>query len=44
MEDFYTAGAFDDLGVPVMVLGKHMKQPWEPGGIMMSGRRGKRCP
>jgi hypothetical protein len=44
MEDFYTPGAFDDLGVPVMVLGKQMKQPWEPGGIMMSGKRGKRCP
>jgi hypothetical protein len=45
MEDFYTPGAFDDLGVPVMVIGKQMKQPWEPGGIMMAGRRGmKRCP
>ncbi len=44
MEEFYTPGAFDDLGVTVMVLGKQMKQPWEPGGIMMSGKRGKRCP
>jgi hypothetical protein len=44
MEEFYAPGAFDDLGVPVMVLGKQMKQPWEPGGIMMSGKRGKRCP
>jgi CobQ/CobB/MinD/ParA nucleotide binding domain len=44
MEDFYTPGAFDDLGVPVMVLGKQMKQPWEAGGIMMAGKRGKRCP
>ena len=44
MEDFYTPGAFDDLGVPVMVIGKQMKQPWEAGGIMMAGKRGKRCP
>ena len=45
MEDFYSPGAFDDLGVPVMVLRKQMKQPWEPGGIMMAGKRGKpRCP
>jgi hypothetical protein len=45
METFYTPGAFDDLGVPLMVIGKQMKQPWEPGGIMMAGRRGKkRCP
>ncbi len=44
MDDFYTPGAFDDLGVPVMVIGKQMKQPWEPGGIMMAGKRGKRCP
>jgi len=44
MEDFYSPGAFDDLGVPVMVIGKQMKQPWEAGGIMMAGKRGKRCP
>jgi len=45
MEEFYSPGAFDDLGVPVMVLRKQMKQPWEPGGIMMAGKRGKpRCP
>lgn len=44
MEEFYVPGAFDDLGVPVMVISKQMKQPWEPGGIMMAGRRGKRCP
>lgn len=44
MEEFYAPGAFDDLGVPVMVIGKQMKQPWEPGGIMMAGKRGKRCP
>jgi hypothetical protein len=44
MDDYYTAGAFDDLGVPLMVIGKQMKQPWEPGGIMMAGKRGKRCP
>ncbi len=45
MEEFHTPGAFDDLGVPVMVIGKQMKQPWEPGGIMMAGKRGKqRCP
>lgn len=44
MQEFYSPGAFDDLGVPVMVLSKQMKQPWEPGGIMMSGKRGKRCP
>ncbi len=34
-------GAFDDLGVPVMVIRKQMKQPWEPGGIMMAGKKGK---
>jgi hypothetical protein len=44
MEEFHTPGALDDLGVPVMVIGKQMKQPWEAGGIMMSGKRGKRCP
>jgi CobQ/CobB/MinD/ParA nucleotide binding domain len=44
MEEFYTPGAFDDLGVPVMVIRKQMKQPWEAGGIIMAGKRGKRCP
>ena len=44
MEEYYREGAFDDLGVPLLVIGKQMKQPWEPGGIMMAGRRGKRCP
>jgi len=44
MEEFSSPGAFDDLGVPVMVIRKQMKQPWEPGGIMMAGKRGKRCP
>jgi hypothetical protein len=44
MEEFYSPGAFDDLAVRVMVLRKQMKQPWEAGGIMMAGRRGKRCP
>jgi hypothetical protein len=44
MEEFYTSGAFDDLGVPVMVISKQMKQPWEAGGIIMAGKRGKRCP
>ncbi len=42
MDQYYREGAFDDLGVPVMVIGKQMKQPWEPGGIMMAGRRSKR--
>lgn len=44
MEAFYAPGLFEDCGVPVLVIGKQMKQPWEPGGIMMSGKRGKRCP
>ena len=45
MAEFCTPGEFDDLGVPVMVIRKQMKQPWEAGGIMMAGRRGKmRCP
>lgn len=44
MEEFYVPGAFDDEGVPVMVIRKQMKQPWEPGGIMMAGKRGTRCP
>jgi len=44
MEEFYAPGRFDDLGVPVMVIRKQMKQPWEAGGIMMAGKRGKRCP
>jgi hypothetical protein len=44
MEEFYSPGAFDDLGVPVMVIRKQMKQPWEAGGIIMAGKRGKRCP
>ncbi len=44
MEEFYRAGAFDEAGVPVMVMRKQMKQPWEPGGIMMAGKRGTRCP
>lgn len=42
MEDYYRDGEFDDLGAPVFVIGKQMKQPWEPGGIMMSGRRSQR--
>jgi len=44
MEEFYAPGAFDAAGVPVMVIRKQMKQPWEPGGIMMAGKRGTRCP
>jgi hypothetical protein len=44
MDEYYREGAFDDLGVPMLVIGKQMKQPWEPGGIMMAGKRGKRCP
>lgn len=44
MEEFYTPGAFDGEGVPVMVIRKQMKQPWERGGIMMAGKRGTRCP
>lgn len=44
MEEFYSGGAFDDEAVPVMVIRKQMKQPWERGGIMMAGKRGTRCP
>lgn len=44
MEEFYAPGLFDGEGVPVMVLRKQMKQPWERGGIMMAGKRGTRCP
>ena len=44
MDRFYAAGGFDDLGVPVMLIRKQMKQPWEPGGIMMAGKRGTACP
>jgi len=44
MEQFYVPGAWDGAGVPVMVIRKQMKQPWEAGGIMMAGKRGKRCP
>ncbi len=44
MDAYFAPGLYEDLGVPVMVLSKQMKQPWEPGGIMMSGKRGKRCP
>ncbi len=42
MDRFYSPGAFADAGVPVVVIRKQMKQPWEPGGIMMAGRRGIR--
>jgi len=44
MDEFYTAGAFEREGLPVLVLRKQMKQPWEAGGIMMAGKRGTRCP
>lgn len=44
MEPYYAPGAFDDLGVAVLVIRKQMKQPWEPGGIMMSGRKRTLCP
>lgn len=44
MEDYYAPGAFDAAGVGVLVMRRQMKQPWEPGGIMMAGKRGKRCP
>jgi hypothetical protein len=44
MDRYYSEEAFAGLGVPVLVIGKQMNQPWEPGGIVMSGRRGKRCP
>ena len=32
-----------DVGVPLLVIGKQMKQPWEQGGIVMSGRRRPSC-
>jgi hypothetical protein len=44
MEEFYVPEAFAAAGVPVMVIRKQMKQPWERGGIMMAGKRGTRCP
>jgi hypothetical protein len=44
MAPYNVPGAWDESGVPVMVLSKQMKQPWEAGGIMMAGKRGKRCP
>jgi len=44
MDRFYTAERFSTLGVPIMLIRKQMKQPWEPGGIMMAGRRGNACP
>jgi hypothetical protein len=44
MEEYYSPEAFDDEGVPVIVIRKQMKQPWERGGIMMAGKRGTRCP
>jgi hypothetical protein len=40
MDRFYAAGGFDDLDVPVMLMRKQMNQPWEPGGIMMTGKGG----
>ncbi len=44
MAEFHVPGAFDGAGVPVVVIQKQMKQPWERGGIMMAGKRGTRCP
>jgi len=44
MDRFYTPGAFAGVSVPVLVIAKQMKQPWEPGGIMMVGRKGRTCP
>jgi hypothetical protein len=44
MEEFHVPDAFEPLGVPVLVMRKQMKQPWERGGIMMAGKRGTRCP
>jgi hypothetical protein len=44
MDRFYVPEAFAGLGVPVFVITKQMRQPWEPGGIMMVGKRGKACP
>jgi hypothetical protein len=44
MDRFYAAERFDSLGVPIMLMRKQMKQPWEPGGIIMAGRRGTACP
>jgi hypothetical protein len=39
MDRFYTPGAFAEAAVPIMLIRKQMNQPWEPGGIMMAGRR-----
>ena len=44
MDRFYDAAGFGALGVPIMLIRKQMKQPWEPGGIMMTGKRGTACP
>jgi len=44
MDRFYAPERFDSLRVPIMLIRKQMNQPWEPGGIMMVGRRGTACP
>ena len=44
MDRFYVPGTLDTAGVPVVVIRKQLKQPWELGGIMMAGRGGTACP
>jgi hypothetical protein len=44
MEEFQDPAAFEGIGVPLLVMRKQMKQPWERGGIMMAGKRGTQCP
>ena len=44
MDRFYVPDTLATVGVPVVVIRKQLKQPWEPGGIMMAGRGGTACP
>ncbi|MDD2716842.1 MAG: hypothetical protein PHW04_13190 [Candidatus Wallbacteria bacterium] len=38
MDSYLYSGLDREFDVPVMVIGKQMKQPWEEGGILISGK------
>lgn len=43
MDRFATPELVANVQAPVLIIARQMRQPWEPGGIMMFRRRGKSC-
>jgi hypothetical protein len=44
MDRYHVPGRLAAAGVPIVVIRKQLTQPWEPGGIMMTGGEETACP